>query len=196
MKKTSNISIFIKSALWLLVCWLASFVNVMFFPMCYQSFGNIMCFIFGFCSIGATVCLYADFAHKLGGRMRLSTDDEATIKKQQHFGAYIGLVPTAINYIYVIILYLSKFRVVPFDFFGWYKTLTLYFMPITYLFAPNEAVYVDGKVQSISIAATELSAGMLIVSAILPLIFVLTTWAAYYVGYNHIDLKEKIVYRR
>lgn len=195
MKKAS-VSVFIKSGLWLFLCWLASFVIVMFFPACYQRFGAIMCFVFGFCSIGAAVCLYADFTHKLGARTRLSTDDEETIKKQQHFGAYIGIVPTVINYIYVIVLYLSKFGVIALDFFPWYKTLTLYFMPITYLFAPNEAVYVDGRVTSVSVAATELSWGMLIAAAILPLIFIITTWAAYYVGYNHINLKEKIVYRK
>ncbi|MBQ8623663.1 MAG: hypothetical protein IJ424_04705 [Oscillospiraceae bacterium] len=193
MKKTS---ILIKSTLWLFVCWLASFVIVMFFPMCYQNFGNIMCFVFGFCSIGACVCLYADYAHKLGGKMRLSTDSEETIKKQQHFGLFAGIAPTAINYIYVIILYLSKFGIVPFDFFPWYKTLTFYFMPLTYLFAPNEAVYIDGRVTAQSIPAAELSAVAMIIITVLPLIFIATTWAAYYLGYNHISLKEKIVYRR
>lgn len=192
----SKISILIKSVLWLFVSWLASGVIIMFFPFCYQNFGNVMCFAFGFCSVGATVCLFADFAHKLGAKMRLSTDSEEKIKKQQHFGWFAGIAPTVINFVYVVVLYLSKFGAIKLDFYPLYKTLTFYFVPLTYLFAPNQAVYVDGRVTSVPIAATELSMGAMIFFTVLPVIFIVTTWVAYYLGYNHISLKEKIVYRR
>lgn len=194
MKK--NILLFIKSALFLIVCWLAGMFICMFFPNSYKDYGNIMCFIFGFCSVGAMVCIYADWTHKLGAKTRVKTDTEEKIKKQQHFGLYLGLVPTAINYIYFIILCLSKFGAVDFDFFPIYKTLTFYFVPLIYLVAPDTISYVDGAVTSTPVPATELSLGAMIMFAILPLIFCVTTWVSYYVGYNHIDLKERITYRK
>lgn len=193
---TSTPIVLMKSALWLLACWAASFVIVMFFPWCYQNYGQIMCYAFGFCSVGATVCIYADFTHKLGSRMRRSDDSAEKVKKQQHFGALIGAVPMVINYIYVILLYLSKLGVWKYDFYPVYKTLTFYFMPLSYLVAPNKAVYVEGVVNSVSVPATELTWGAMILFTVLPLIFIITTWVAYYIGYNRIDLKEKIVYRR
>ncbi len=192
----SKISILLKSVIWLFVSWLASGVIIMFFPFCYESFGVIMCIAFGICSVGATVCLFADFAHKCGGKMRLSTDTEEQIKKQQHFGWFLGIAPTVINYIYVIVLWLSKFGVIKTDFYPLYKTLNFYFVPLTYLFAPNSAVYIDGRAVSVPMAASELSIAAMIFFSILPIVFVLTTWIAYYLGYNHISLKEKIVYRR
>lgn len=193
---TSTSVVLIKSGLWLIACWAACFFINMFFLTCYLKYGAVMCYAFGFCSVGASVCIYADFTHKLGSRMRRSDDSEEKIKKQQHFGAIVGLVPTAINYVYVILLYLSKLGAWKFDFYPYYKTLTTYFIPLSYIVAPNKSVYVDGVVNSISATATELSWGAMILFTLLPLIFVITTWAAYYVGYNHIDLKEKIVYKR
>lgn len=192
----SKSSLLLKSGLWLIPCWLASFVITTFFPMLYFRFGVIMCFVFGFCSLGAVLAIYADFCWKAGGKMNTKSmriNNEVTA--DQNFGLCIGAVPTTINYIFVILLYLSKFRVLKFDFFPVYKTLTLYFMPFTYIFAPNSIVYeADGGVSTVNIMAWDLNAGMLILAAIMPLSFLLCCWAAFYVGYNHIDLKEKILY--
>ena len=186
----------IKSLLFLIVCWLAGLFISMFFPMCYQRYGVIMCFLFGFCSLGAALCIYADFCYKAGGRINTrSLREQNTDPNDQHFGAIIGAIPAGINYIYVILLYLSKFGVLKFDFFPWYKTLTFYFMPFTYIFAPNKIIYDEtGAVSSVSVPAAELNAGALILVTLLPALFVLVCWAAYYVGFNHIDLKEKILY--
>ncbi len=190
MKKTW---LLVKSGLLLLLCWLASLVIVMFFPMCYQKFGVVMCFVFGLCSIGASVCIYADSALKLGKKMRIY-DERHEQKDNSHFGLLLGLVPTAINYIFVFILYLSKFGVISYDFYPLYKTLTFYFMPLTYIAAPNSAVYVDGTVQSVPVPATELSAAALIIITVLPLVFLITNYVAFIVGYRQIDVKSKILY--
>lgn len=192
----SKPKLLIKSGLLLIPCWLASFVIVTFFAQLYFKAGPIMCFVFGFCSLGATLCIYADYCLKTGGKMNTkSMRIQGQTKDESNFGAVMGAVPAGINYIFVIILYLSKFGIIKADMFGVYKTLTLYFMPFTYLFAPNTLIYeADGGVTTQNIPAADLGPGMLILAIILPLTFVLACWGAYYVGYNHIDLKEKILY--
>lgn len=193
MKKSK---LLIKSAVTLIACWFASFVITTFFAMLYFKFGIIMCFLFGFCSLGASLAIYADFCWKAGGKMNTrSMQIQNTVDTDQNFGLVIGAVPTVINYLYVIPLYLSKFGVLKFDFFPIYKSLTLYFMPFTYIFAPNRLVYdADGSVDTANVLAQDLNAGMLILALVLPLTFLFACWAAFYVGYNHIDLKEKILY--
>ena len=193
MKKSK---LLIKSALLLIACWLASFVITTFFPMLYFKFGAIMCVIFGFCSLGATLAIYADFCLKAGGKMNTrSMQIQNEVDTDQNFGAIIGAVPTVINYLFVIPLYLSKFGVLKLDFFPIYKTLTLYFMPFTYIFAPSWIIYdADGTTSLGNVLTQDLNAGMLILALVLPLTFLFTCWAAFYVGYNHIDLKERILY--
>lgn len=192
MKKTSLI---IRSALYLILCWLAGLFIIAFFPLCYQRFGVVMCFIFGFCSLGAAVCIYADFCYKAGGRANTRSNRDLLKPNDKHFGAIIGIAPTVINYIYVVMLYLSKFGVIKSDFFPIYKFLTFYFMPFTYIFAPNTLQYDEtGRSLSVNVPASELSAGALILVTLLPLVFLLTCWAAYYIGHEHIDLKERILY--
>lgn len=192
----SKSKLLLKSGLYLMLCWLASLVITTFFAMLYFKFGVLMCFVFGFCSLGATLAIYADFCWKAGGKMNTkSMRIQNNVKADQNFGAVIGLVPAGINYIFVILLYLSKFGVLKFDFFPFYKTLTLYFMPFTYIFAPNSIAYLEnGAVTTQNIPAWDLNAGMLILALVLPLTFILACWLAFYVGFNHIDLKEKILY--
>lgn len=190
----SNSKIYLKSFLYLILCWLASLVIVMFFPTCYNAYGDLMCVLFGACSLGATACIYGDFCLKLGGKMHTRYDTPDEEKTKQHFGFKVGMVPTAINYLYVIILYLSKLGIIKYDFFPLYKTLTFYFMPWTYLVAPNE--FISGENVSVSVAATDLSWGAIIMFTLLPLIFLIVCWGLYYIGYNNIDIKEKIVYRK
>lgn len=197
MNKSQNKALLlVKAGLWLIPCWLASFVIVTFFATLYFKYGTVMCFLFGFCSLGATLCIYADVCHKTGGRMNTkSMKIMGENNNDQHFGALMGAVPTGINYIFVIILYLSKFGIIKADMFGVYKTLTLYFMPFTYIFAPNTLVYLDnGLVDTKNIPACNLGPGMLILALIMPLCFLVTCWAAFYIGYNHIDMKELILY--
>lgn len=163
--------------------------------MCYQRFGIVMCFVFGFCSVGAAVCIFADFASKAGAKMNTRSVKIANPENEENFGLWIGALPTAVNYIFVILLWLSKFGIIKSDFFPWYKTLTFYFMPLTYIVAPNTIIYdANGAVSSTSVPAPELSIAAMILFTLLPLIFLFTCWAAFYVGYNHIDLKEKILY--
>ena len=192
MKKSK---LLIKSFVMLLAAWFVSFVITTFFAMLYFKYGIIMCFLFGFCSLGATLAIYADFCIKAGGKMNTRSARLESPKNEQNFGLAIGAVPTVINYLFVIPLYLSKFGVLKFDFFPIYKTLTLYFMPFTYIFAPNTLVYdAEGAVSTANIPAWDLNAGMLILALVLPLTFLLACWASFYIGYNHIDLKEKILY--
>lgn len=186
----------IKSGLYLIVCWLAGLFITAFCAMCYQKFGIIMCIIFGFCSVGAAVCIYSDFCYKAGGKMNTRSNRELVKPNDKHFGAIIGIVPTGINYIFVILLWLSKFGIMKTDFLPWYKTLTIYFLPLTYLFAPPSGYGNDasGKTFAIYPSASELSIGGMIFVTVLPLIFMLACWAAYYIGHEHIDLKEMILY--
>lgn len=193
MKKSTLV---IKSALMLIACWLASFVITMFFPTFYFKYGIVMCFLFGFCSLGASLAIYADFCWKAGGKMNTrSMQIQNTVETDQNFGLVIGAVPTIINYLFTIPLYLSKFGILKYDFFPTYKSLTFYFMPFTYIFAPSSIGYeADGTTFILNIPAQDLNAGTLIMAFILPLTFLLICWAAFYIGYNHIDLKERILY--
>lgn len=192
MKKSK---LLLKSALYIILCELVGLFISMFFPMCYQRFGIIMCFLFGICSLGAALCIYGDFCYKAGGKMNTRSNREKVLPKDKHFGAVIGAIPTAYNYILVFILYLSKFGVIKSDFFPLFKTLTFYFMPFTYIFAPSHLEYDEsGRSFTVNVAAADLSAGALIIVTVLPLAFLLTCWAAYYIGHEHVDLKQKILY--
>lgn len=192
MKKST---LLIKSALYLVAGWLAGFFISMFFPMCYQKFGTAMCFLFGFCSLGAALCIYADFCLKAGAKMNTRSRRDVMPENEKHFGAVIGAVPTGINYVFVILLWLSKLGALKFDFFPWYKTLTFYFMPFTYIFAPNTLVYDEtGRSFSQSVPASELSWLGMIIITLLPLLFLLICWATFYIGHEHIDVKSKILY--
>lgn len=185
----------LKSLLLLLASEVVGFIIIVFFPLCYQKFGVTMCYVFGFCSVSAVLCIYADFCHKSGARLNVRSNRDIVKPNDKHFGAVIGAVPAGINYIFVFLLYLSKFGVLKFDFFPFYKTLTFYFMPLTYIFAPNHLEFApNGTSMSVNVPATELSAGLLVLVTVLPLLFVLVCWAAFYIGYEHIDLKEKILY--
>lgn len=179
----------VQSALYLIVCELAAFVIVMFFPLCYQNFGSWMSIVFGICSTGACICLYGDFAWKSGKKAGVK-DARLEGVDNSYFGLIMGIIPTAINYVYVILVYLSKFRVVSYDFYPLYKTLTFYFMPWTYLFAPNSVV--EGV--SVTMAAVDLSWYGLLIITILPLVFLITCYVAFYIGYKNYDMKAKIVY--
>lgn len=190
MKKSTAL---VKSGLWLLVCWLASFFILMFFQTCYIKFGVIMCFAFGICSVGAIVCIFGDFSWKLGKKMSIY-DERNSGKDNSRFGLAVGAVPTVLNYIFAIPVFLSKFGAISLDFYPYYKTLAIYFVPWTYLTAPNTAENINGVVMSVPVPATELSIGALIVIAILPLVFLATCYLGFLIGYRHIDVKEKILY--
>lgn len=190
-----NATIHLKSFGFLIVCWLAGFFINMMFPMVYNSMGKLACFLFGFCSIAAVGCIYGDWCLKMGGRNHLRTDSEEDIKKKQHFGLAVGIVPTVVNYILVIILYLSKFGVIKADFFPWFRTLSVYFMPFTYLVAPRDSILNNGGIVQFNMAAADLSIWAMLLFTVLPLFFLLVCWGMYYIGYNHIDVKEKILYR-
>ncbi len=190
-----KITIHIKSLLFMLLCWLAGFfVNTMF-PMVYQSIGQLACFLFGICSLGVVGCIYGDWCLKMANKQHLRTDTPEMEKKKQHYGLIVGIAPTVVNYIYVIILYLSRAGIIAVDFYAWFKTLTIYFMPFSYIVAPNTAVYVDGRVTSVNVPATELSAWAMVLFTVLPLFFLLVCWGFYYIGYNRINVKDKILYR-
>lgn len=190
MKKSTSL---IKSGLFLIVCWLAAIFIVTFFPTCYMKFGVIMCFLFGICSVGAIVCIYGDFTWKLGRKMSLYDERNGKVDNSR-FGLALGAVPTVLNYIFALPVFLSKFGIISLDFYPWYKTLALYFVPWTYLTAPNTAEKINGKVMSVAVPAAELSPVALIVILLLPLIFLLTCYLGFIIGYRHIDLKEKILY--
>lgn len=190
----SNFKIYLKSFLYLILCLLASFVIVMFFPTCYNVYGDLMCVLFGICSLGAAMCIYGDFCWKLGKKMHTHLDTPEEEQSKQHFGFKVGLVPTVINYIYVVILYLSKFGVIKYDFYPTYKTLNYYFVPWTYLVAPN--VFTAGEKVSQSVAATDLSWGAMTMLTLLPLTFLVVCWGFFYIGYNNIDVISRIVYKK
>lgn len=190
MKKSTSL---IKSALFLIVCWLASGFIILFFQTCYEKFGVIMCFAFGICSVGACVCIYGDFAWKLGKKMAVY-DDRNKLGDNSSFGLALGAVPTAINYIFVILLYLSKLGVLGFDFYPYYKTLTFYFVPWTYLAAPNTVEKINDVVMSVPVPIEQLSWGAMAIATVLPLVFPVTCYLAFLIGYKHIDVKEKFLY--
>ncbi len=192
MKKSRML---IKSAVMLIACEFTGFVINYFFPLCYQNYGAVMCVLFGFCSLGASLCIYADFCSKAGAKLNTRSRLDAAAPNEKHFGAVIGAVPAGINYLFVLLLCLSRYKVLGFDFYPWYKTLTFYFMPITYLFAPNSLVFDEtGRSMSASVPAWDISTLGIFIISVLPLFFLLVCWAAFYVGYEHIDLKEKILY--
>ena len=185
---------YIKSGLYLILCFLISIPIVTFCGYLYRTVGVIMAVLIGFCSVGATVCIYADSAIKLGKKYRNIDERSKNNLANRNFGVNFGIVPTAISYSEVILVFLSKFSIVNYDFYPLYKTLNMYFLPWTYIFSPNSYVMEGERLLQIPVPATELSAAALVFISVLPLIFIATTAIAYKIGYNNIDLKEKILY--
>ncbi len=178
---------YLKSYLLLFLCWIISVPIVTFTLNLYYKFGVVIAILIGFCSVSATICLYADSAIKLGNKYRGLDERLKNNLANKHFGIYFGIIPTTISYIEVIAVYLSKFGIVKYDFFALYKTLNMYFIPFTYIFSPNPP-------DNIPIPAVELTPPALIVMAVLPLVFIITTTVAYNIGYKNIDVKQKILY--
>ncbi len=169
---------------------LACLVINMFFTLTYHNMGFLSCILFGFCSVSALVIIYADFCLKRGEKVKNLVNFHGA-KAGPNFGLVIGLVSVIPGYITVLLTYISKLGYIP-DFFPIYKLCNLFFLPLTFFTDPN---YLNEFGASTSVLASYLSVGTLILIMVLPVIIPLTTWIAFRISYNNVDVKQKIMYK-
>lgn len=148
--------------------------------MKFLSKAPIMNYIFGFCTISILAMIMFDFALKIG-RKAMQDIKLHNEKTASNFGLTLGFFITIPLYIMAILVVLAKFNIIG-NFLPYYKILTSFFLPIIDIFAHN------ANAENASVLA-------LIVIFILPLIIPIAVNFSYKVGYNDINLEEKIVYK-
>lgn len=140
-------------------------------------FGNIM---FGFTGLMCVVCIMADFAMKQGtlakDKMKYHGDEVS-----QNFGLIIGAVSMAPSYVTMIFLVLSKYGVIG-NFLPAYKVLNASYYPFIDLAA--HSAFIDN-----------MSPLVFIMTALFPLLYLISSWIGFRITFNQVDVKEQVVYK-
>ncbi len=161
---------------------LIGFCFALFYVVAKKPLGILANVVFGFCTLGCTLCLFADYCLKLGGKMK----GNVTLHKEKpepYFGAVLGIIASVPFYISYIVLVLSKAGVIG-SFTGYFKLINSQFFPIIDLFAKS------------STATADISAGTMIFIALLPAAFIVTCHISYKITYNNIDVAQKLLYKK
>ncbi len=140
--------------------------------------GNI---IFGVVGILTVFCIVADFGLKQGekaqNKVRLHGAEPC-----RNFGLAIGAAAAAPSYLSLIILALSKAGALP-NFLPAYKIINAFFFPLIDLVAHTADI-------------KEMNPGAFVLFAVLPLFFILSGWLSFKWGYDQVDLKSKLMYKK
>ncbi|MBR1740109.1 MAG: hypothetical protein IJ737_07440 [Ruminococcus sp.] len=142
------------------------------------AFANIM---FGFSGLMCVVCIMADFAYKegstAGSKAKLHEDPV-----KETYGFYLGAVSSVIPVASALLLLISKLGLIG-NFLPAYKILNAGAFPIMDLFAHD--IYVKN-----------MPWGMFILSAVLIVSHIVSTGVGFRLGYNKVDVKDKVVYKQ
>ena len=152
----------------------------LFFWAFASSIGITANIIFGIVGILMLFCIMADFGLKVG--------EQCSNKVKHHgatpcrnFGYALGAVAMTPSYILLGVLMLSKGGLMG-NFLPFYKLLNSCFFPIIDLLAPTAKI-------------SEASPWLFILMLFAPLFYLFSTAIAYRWGYDHVDLKTKIMYK-
>ena len=125
-------------------------------------------------------CIMADFGLKVGEQCSNKVKHHGA-KPCRNFGYALGAVATTPSYILLGVLMLSKGGLMG-NFLPFYKLLNSCFFPIIDLLAPTAKI-------------SEASPWLFILMLFAPLFYLFSTAIAYRWGYDHVDLKTKIMYK-
>ena len=141
-------------------------------------FGNIL---FGLVGIATVFTIVADYGLKQG--------DKAYHKVHLHgaepcrnFGLKIGAVASIPCWISLLMLVLSKAGIL-FNFLPAFKIINAFYFPIIDIVAHTADV-------------NEMNPACFALFAVLPLLFILSGWLSFRWGYDHVDLKSKLIYKK
>lgn len=156
------------------------FFVMIFFWAVYKAFGIFANILFGFTGLCCIICIMADYAYKQGNtakeRARLHGDSVT-----HNFGIFIGLVSMSPSVIMLVILLFSKLGVIG-NFLPAYKILNASYFPLMKLFAPT-AFISDMPWYSFALLGG------------FCLLYLLSSWVAFRLSFDAVDVKEKVVYK-
>ncbi len=161
-------------------CLLMGIFVFLFFIAVSTVMGTVANILFGAVGVIVVMCVMADYGLKQGdiAQQKVHLRGE---KPCRNFGAVIGLVSALPCYLSTFFLALSKLGIIG-NFLPAYKLINCYFFPL------NALVAHDADINKMNPMA-------FILFLILPLVFILSAWISFKIGYDQTDLKKKIVYK-
>lgn len=154
----------------------------LFYVVAKQGMGVFANIIFGFCTLGCMLCLYADYCLKLGGKMggNVRLHEEKPCPKHGIALGIVSIIPYYVTYIFLIF---SKLGAVG-NFFGWFRLINAPYLPILDLFAGGD------------VKASAIPADYLVVFAILPVLSIVVCHICFKISYERIDVAQKVLYKK
>ncbi len=180
LKKKSYLNILAR----LLGSELIGFSFALFYVVAKQGMGVFANIIFGFCTLGCMLCLYADYCLKLGGKMggNVRLHEEKPCPRHGIILGVISVIPYYVTYVFLI---LSKLGVVVTDnFFGYFRLINAPYLPILDLFVGGDKT------------AAAIPADYLIIFGILPVLSIVVCHICFKISYERIDVAQKVLYKK
>lgn len=189
IKKKSSLKVLLK----VLTADFMCLVLLLFYMVFYRSFWLVNNIVFGICEILVMLMLLADYAMKQGSFLRSQVNFHG-LDECENFGFKIGLISTVPSYLSIVFLLLGKLKILGNTVAVYYLTNT-FFAPIFNLFSLNFNPPEKNASVASAVAAntTWLS---IIVALILPFSMILVCYYFFKIGYNNVDLKSLLVYKR
>ncbi|MDO5125756.1 MAG: hypothetical protein Q4D35_05200 [Ruminococcus sp.] len=153
---------------------------VLFFWALTVALGVVANILFGIVGIVMLACIMADYGLKKGEECK----NKVTLHGAEpcrNFGFTMGLVAMCPSYILLGLLSLSKAGVFG-NFLTPYKLLNSCFFPFIDLAAPTTSF-------------SDVSPALYIMMAVLPVFYLLSLGISFRLGYDAVDLKEKLIYK-
>jgi len=163
-----------------LECELIGFFVFLFYSAVSVAMGLVANIIFGVVGIIVLMCIMADYGLKEGEKARNKVSLRGA-KPCRYFGAAIGSIAMAPNYLTLLLLALSKAGVIG-NFLPAYKLLNVCFFPIIDIVAHTADI-------------NEMNPLAFILFAIMPLFYLVSSWVSFKWGYDKEDIETKIVYK-
>ncbi len=189
IKKKSALKVLLK----VLTADFMCLVLFLFYLVFYRSYWLVNNIVFGICELLVMLMLLADYAMKQGSFLRSQVNFHG-LDECENFGFTMGLLSTVPSYLSIVFLLLGKLKILGNTVAVYYLTNT-FFAPIFNLFSldfnpPEKNASVASAVAA---NTTWLS---IIVAMILPFSMILVCYYFFKVGYNNIDLKSLLVYKK
>lgn len=148
--------------------------------------------IFGLCFLLILGLIFGDYGLKVSETMKNQVKFHGG-EDSKKLGMKIGFVGAVPSYIGVIALFLAKLQIVKAPLWL-YAVFNVYFYPIFDLFLTNAEYQTINEHNMLVLSSIPMYS--FIVLAILPLIMPIGCQIGYSIGYNNIDVKAKLFYKK
>lgn len=168
---------------------IARLIGAEFIGICFAFFyvaaqgaiGVLATVVFGICSPGCLICIFADYCLKLGGKMKGNVNLHGE-KPQPKFGMLLGVLASIPYFVTYCLLVLAKLGAIG-NMTGVFKLINAPFMPLIDIFAPAAT------------PSQEITLAGMIAIGLLPLTLIAGCSIAYKVSYDDIDVAKKVLYK-